>query len=429
MLLGLAAGGGVLAEPPPEKPPVPLRRPAPLTPVETVGTGLAPAVGVRVGVDERGNVSSVEITGIRPSSPYDRLFEREVKATLADWRFAPAIRDGVPVATHLEWTIQFPTRESQAADWRITTWTVEDRFDQLRRVYLLPLERQRAHLEKIVAIAERGIVPGRRKAVEDGNVVAVTDSPQPEAAAMVARNVRAAEGVLDDLFHGKLTPQPEELKLYVYVYSTRSAYQSLVASQTGLPGTDGFYNSPGLIAVHLELPANEFLLTTLLQEVAYVYLDRRVMKPGAVLPVWLAEGFAQYVGNSEIRDGKLILGGYRQHAVYHSTAGTWRGKSLAQEDAEGVKKAIAKGEAIPLDQLVAAGRTEFYGGKFRLFGTEAWMLVHFLRHGRPGWDENEFPRFMLYVAEGFSPSEAFREVYAAEPASFEQAFREYAARF
>ena len=58
----------------------------------------------------------VEVREIRPPSEFDGLFRQAAQETLADWRYAPAIRGGEPVAALLEWTIQFPSRETRQED-------------------------------------------------------------------------------------------------------------------------------------------------------------------------------------------------------------------------------------------------------------------------------------------------------------------------
>jgi len=71
----------------------------------------------------------------------------------------------------------------------------------------------------------------------------------------------------------------------------------------------------------------------------------------------------------------------------------------------------------------------FYGEKRRCYYTEAWMLVHFLRHGRTSWASKEFPDLVLYLAEGYPVADAFRGVYGGDPESFAREFEAYATRF
>ena len=45
-----------------------------------------------------------------------------------------------------------------------------------------------------------------------------------------------------------------------------------------------------------------------------------------------------------------------------------------------------------------------------------------------GWDEEKFPQLMLYVAEGYPPLEAFKQVYG-DPDELDDAFQRYIRKF
>jgi hypothetical protein len=214
-----------------------------------------------------------------------------------------------------------------------------------------------------------------------------------------------------------------------YVFDTQAQYLALTRQLEGLEWAQAFYSPPGFIAIHREVGANEVLVSTTLHEAVHAYLDRHVVRPGTWLPVWLNEGLAEYVANSEIRKGKLIPGGFRQNRLFHGPGWTAYGWSEAKASSVAVKKALRKGEAIPLEDLVAARDDEFYGDKRHLFYTQSWMFVHFLRHGKPDWAAKAFPTFVLYVAEGYAPSDAFAQAYGVAPRQLEGDFRKYAEQF
>jgi hypothetical protein len=71
----------------------------------------------------------------------------------------------------------------------------------------------------------------------------------------------------------------------------------------------------------------------------------------------------------------------------------------------------------------------FYGERRDLYYAESYLLVHFLRHGSPSWDADEFPRFVFYVAEGYSPEDAFRQIYGQPPAAFQERYETYVKKF
>src|SRR5439155_19850625 len=107
---------------------------------------------------------------------------------------------------------------------------------------------------------------------------------------------------------------------------------------------EGFYHSPGLLAAHLEMTSSEELLHLLLHEAVHAYLDRYIERPGVRLPLWLNEGLAEYFGNSDIKDGRIVPGGHRQRAVlYQNPTLAWRGSSASMLSASDVKKALREG--------------------------------------------------------------------------------------
>ena len=98
-------------------------------------------------------------------------------------------------------------------------------------------------------------------------------------------------------------------------------------------------------------------------------------------------------------------------------------------DSGEVKRAIRRGEAFTLQELVEVTRGAFYGDRRKLYYPESWLAVHFLNHGRDGWADEAFVRFLLYVAEGYPPVEVFPACFGAAPADLEAEFREYVKRF
>ena len=79
--------------------------------------------------------------------------------------------------------------------------------------------------------------------------------------------------------------------------------------------------------------------------------------------------------------------------------------------------------------MVEATTDTFYGDKRRMFYSMSWLLVHYLRHGQPGWAESEFPTMMLYVAEGYPVSQVFGAVYGTTPTEMDPVYRDYVKQF
>jgi hypothetical protein len=156
---------------------------------------------------------------------------------------------------------------------------------------------------------------------------------------------------------------------------------------------------------------------------------RYVVKPGNVLPRWLSEGVADYLGNSKIKKGRLMPGVHDWTQVYRAQAFLWRGRSLSQLRIDTVRERIREGEALSVGAIVSADRETFYGENMGLYYAQSWLLVHFLRHGNGDWTDQQFLDFVLYAAEGYRAEVAFETVYGSPPSAFEEEYRTYARRF
>jgi hypothetical protein len=142
-------------------------------------------------------------------------------------------------------------------------------------------------------------------------------------------------------------------------------------------------------------------------------------------PRWLDEGFSE--AGTRISKG-LVPGKTRKTELYRTPWVTLRGRAQVRYGVDEVRKAMKAGTALSVDEIVGASIDEFYGEKRDLYYPMSWLLVHFLRHGRPGWADGAFPQLMLYVAEGYPPREALRATYG-DPAELEASFRTYVLKF
>jgi len=202
------------------------------------------------------------------------------------------------------------------------------------------------------------------------------------------------------------------------------------ASGTGLTmEVAGMYSSLGVLLFHLELPSSETVRHVQLHETTHAFAHRHLVRRGVQWPTWLAEGLAEYVGNSDVEEGRLKPGSHKPYVVYHSGESAWRGRSSTSVDAATVKAAIKNGTSVPIAKLLVTNGSQFYGTSWQLYYTESWLFVHFLRHGQPGWSEAQFPAFLLYASEGFPVDDAVRQVYGMDGEALETAFRTYVAKF
>jgi TonB family protein len=417
--------------------PIPLYTPRPKTPIEAAGSDLVPEVRVRVEVDPRGRVTAVEVLGIVPSSKFDEHFERETVDTLMRWRYYPAESDGQPEPTRLEWTLKFPPlrayEEEPGQQDSNPSWHLldrgEDSGDRYRRYVLsLPVDERLDMLKDFVATAEGHLNRDSIKEHATGRVIALTDAPSGEVARVLADNVESTFNILQEILKSKVEPQPEPHKIVAVIYASEQSFKGLVREVRANEKWAGFYNPAGLLAFHMNMPSNESLTGLLLHEATHAYVDRYVARPGVIVPRWLGEGFAEYIGNSTIKKKQLVPGKTRRTEVYRSQWASQAGRSQNLVTAREVQDAVRRGEAMSLEEVVTAGPHEFYGERSRMFYAMSWLLVHFLRHGEEGWAENEFPSLMLYVAEGYPALETLRQFYG-EPDDLEPSFHEYVKSF
>ena len=433
-------GVGALAvagDPEPEElPPVILHAPQLLTPLETAGTGLAPRVTVELTVSLTGKVTDLNIREIDPSSDYDDLFEEELRRKVGSWRFAPALRNGTPVERELTWVLEFlpagdgawsPTKVVPGLEALIRD--EEPAHARLMQIYTLPVERQMTYLRTLAEKAEKPFESANRRQLAHGGIVVVTDHPDDDAAQAILNTVRAAQSITLEVFGQGIPLEPPRLPLLLFCYRSKAQYTQFVQSVDGILETSGYFCPPGVIGFHAEHQTRQTLISTLVHEVVHATMYRYIVKPGNVLPRWISEGLADYLGNSKIKKGQLMPGEHDWTQVYRSQAFLWRGKSLSQLRLNSVRERIRQGPALTVEAIVSADRDTFYGENMGLYYAQSWLLVHFLRHGNEEWTDQHFLDFVLYVAEGYRAEVAFEEVYGNPPSAFEDAYREYARRF
>ncbi len=413
-----------------------VRAPEPWTPPEAVGTGLAPSVDVRVTVGVDGRVAAVEVVSIEPSSPLDAAFEREVVGALTRWRFAPALRDGSPSEVTLDWRLQFratpePDRAGGMAIPQLDQLLVAGAPPEARllRRYTLPLDRQRLFLDSLTERALAELDPGRRRTVASPLFRLVTDHPNPEADTIVLANLNAAFHATALLLEPTIPLDRRELPFRVALFAGREPYRRFVEAVDGVVETSGLFVPPGLIAFHTDQPGADTLLGLMIHEAAHAFLYGFVVRPGHALPRWLEEGFASYLGNSRVRDGRLEPGARLRTQLYATPTRVFRGRSTTQLTVDAIRRRVRKGTGLAVADVLAATADVFYGEDISLYYGQSWILVHFLRHGEPTWASDHFPRFMLYAAEGYPAADVIREVYGLEGEALEARYREYVAGF
>ena len=412
-------------------PPVALFTPPPVAPKELAGSGAATAVTVDVTIDVAGKVSRIDVRSVEPKGAHDALVAEVIREALSGWRYAPAVKDGAPVEARLTWTVEFPEFDvdEQPENTTDRLWQSiepgELAADEHRRFVLsLPLAERTRLLAEKAEIAHKCLAADSTKRFDSPRFIVFTDSPSAEISEVLARNLEAAFNILQDLIGERLPPQPEPNRVVTFMYRNEGEFNDLKERVTGLEWTAGFYSPLGMLAFHQEMPSTESLLSIMLHEATHAYLDRYVARPGVLLPRWLDEGLAEYVGNSEIKKGKLVAGKTRRAESYQGPRGKVRAVSMPRLSVDEVRKAVREKRALSLEQIVGGDRELFYGPERGLYYAQSWLLIHFLRHGNASWTDERFADLLLYTAEGYPAAQALRELYG-EPASLEAAYGEY----
>lgn len=410
--------------------PLAIHAPPLQVPEATAGSGLAPEAAVKIAIDERGAVTKVDVVSITPSSEHDALFRDELVKTISQWRFAPATEDGKAVPSTLDWRVRFPAKPVRATDViDVSAPLVGSDAEQRRSAVLaLPQEQRRKLLAAQTNAALAQLDAKRNVEASSPRFVVHADADDRKVAATVAGNLEAIFNVLAQELLPGVSLQPEPYKLQVVVYRDRASYEALTQNMPIFEQSAGFYSPVGLIAFHLEQPSNEYLMSLMLHETTHAFLDRHVVRPGVALPRWLGEGFADYVGNSRIRDGRIQPGKTLLRTLEMHMAGVVNVQTVAGGRLQEARQALRRGAGLGVRAMLEASPEIFYGEKSSLYYASSWLLVHYLRDGGEGWAQQRFPQLLLYLAEGYPQAAAFRNVYGAVE-SADQAFRQYVKTF
>jgi protein TonB len=85
--------------------PVPLRTPAPAYPSKALSSGVGGRVRMRILINTSGDVEVNATEFIE--TPGDYGFEDAIREVLPKWKFKPATIDGIPVASKMEFPLEF----------------------------------------------------------------------------------------------------------------------------------------------------------------------------------------------------------------------------------------------------------------------------------------------------------------------------------
>ena len=422
------------------RPPVPLYTPQLLSPMETVGSGTAPEVALRLLVGADGRVEEVEVVSIRPTSDFDEIFRRSTIGQLSTWRYAPALEGGEPVAHVLEMRILYQTSSEHVVAPATVSGAIPLPDDPAsRRVSLANLSktaRERLLAEQL-GLARAHLVPELTRRQETRHFVVWSDLRDPTLAEGLVARLESTFGWLDQTFGSPIASEsdPPEASLFLY---GRTASFTRIRRLLRTPETGAFYLGTGLLAFDGEGLGAAELERRVLHEALHSWVDRHIARADHPLPPWLSEGLADYVAASRIEDGELVPGPMDRHppGLDHlpgPALGPTRGPTPPAPEVEGKRKRRGKGkttkpqpEVLGLAELLAAGPEVFYGSERLRYARTGWALVHFLRHGEPGWAEDLFADSLLYVVEGYPAGPVIEGVYGRRLAALEEPFANHA---
>lgn len=420
--------------------PVPLYTPQLLSPMETVGSGTAPEVAIRLLVGADGRVEEVEVVSIRPTSDFDEIFRRSTIGQLSTWRYAPALEGGEPVAHVLEMRILYQTSSEEVMAPVMVSGAVPLPDDPAsRRASLANLSeaaRERLLAEQL-SLARAHLVPEQTQRYDTEHFVVWSDLRDPTSAEDLVARLESTFGWLDETLGSRIASESDPPEASLFLYGQTASF-ARIRRLLRTPENGSFYLGTGLLAFDGEVLGAAELEQRVVHEALHSWVDRYLARADRPLLPWLSEGLADYLAASRIEDGELVPGPMDRrlpgldHLPGPAFAPTWE-PTPPPPEVEGKRKRRRKGkttkpqpEVLGLAELLAAGPEVFYGPQRLRYARTGWALVHFLRHGEPGWAEDLFADFLLYVVEGYPAGPVIEGVYGRRLAALEEPFANHA---
>ena len=279
------------------------------------------------------------------------------------------------------------------------------------------------------------LLHGNRTEVRSAHFRVITDIDK-SVAISIAQNLEVVYSTLDrELWPEETTrPSSDADKIRAYVFGSGGQYAALcqaIAHESCEMSCGHYVPGARILAFHIETGFKEILFSVLIHETVHAYLDHRITEPGEVLPRWLNEGLADYVGYSRLRRGRLRLGVFCKKTFYRTQVWGTVYNSLARETLKDAKKSVRKNRETPLVSTLLEARWEDWHDpeEARSLYGQAWMFVTFLRHGRSEWKMDHFPRFVLGAASGEPADQILLRVYGRTPAELDAWFKEWVVKY
>ncbi len=289
--------------------------------------------------------------------------------------------------------------------------------------------------DALIRYAESLLVRDYRREYTTEDFDVVSDSPDGAAASILAANFEAVFHVLGSLLPLPPGSEPERGgRISAYLFQSRRQYERFEAFvQNGQKGRSSgmYFAGYGILAFHLEMYVQPAVRTVMLHECVHAYVDRRLRARSDRFPSCLDEGLAEYVALSEVEDGRIKVGSYAAKMRYDTPYGKRKLPTIAAERLSAARRAARwrKGE-LSLDYLFRTTVTGI-GNEDRAgeYYAACWLLVDYLRHGRPDGPERRFPEMLARVEAGQPAVEVMESVYGLPASDLERGFREYVKDF
>ena len=405
-----------------------LKRTNLMTPPEMLGQDLAPEVQVSLDVDARGRVTAVAAQKITPNSEFDSVLREHVQTSLTEWRFAPALAEGVPQASSVQLLVQ--VRSFAGSSSELVASASEEFFlgnpeRQTANLMRSSFDKRLETLEQYSETASAHLDKSKIKRTETPRFVVITESQDEDIGRIVGNNLEAAYNTFHRLFGDHLEPHPERYKMIAYMYESRASFTTAQLALRNTTSGAAFYIPPGFIALHREAIDPGDILTAMVHEAFHAFSDRKLRRPLAPSRIWLEEGLAHYFGSSQIKKGELIPGKTLHRKFLMHYGQVFKLRTRAGLDLQQLRQALKKNEAPKVSKLLSSSPQDFYGENIHLNYGVSWLLIHYLRHGKEGWSESQFPTFLLYLYEGYPPTEVLQTVYGLTPQAVEDRLESY----
>jgi hypothetical protein len=263
---------------------------------------------------------------------------------------------------------------------------------------------------------------------------AISDNPDPTAVEKLASSFEAVFSQLESVLTRLPGTEPARRgKVRAYLFGDVRQYMALDRAVRGSRAweTSGMYfPSLGVLSFHSDVFSSAVAKEVMIHECTHAYVDYRVRGGDHRLPDILEEGFAEYVGNSEVRYGSIRFGSYAKETRHNNPVAKRILDSSAARALKEVRATVrVRKDLLSFERMFAVKASDLGKDAVPEFYGAGWLLVDFLRHGDPAWKTKTFPTFMARVAAGDPAIPTMVELYGQSADELERRFREYVKAF